>query len=79
MVSALNGQMELGLCLPPGKTTSPRPLAAVFTWTLQGTGEVPAASDFCKEQFAMCHQVSQSKVLYEIFGAANVHIDSGSI
>lgn len=75
----LNGRTGLGLCLPSGKMTSPRPLAAAFTLILRGTGKALTASDFCKEQFAMCHLVSQSEVLHYIFAAANVCLDNGSI
>jgi len=58
--------------------TSPRPLAAVFTLILRGTGKVRTASDFCKEPFAMCHPVSQRQVLCYIFAAAIVCIESES-
>lgn len=56
--------MGLGLCLPSGKMMSPRPLAAVFTLILRDAGKVLTVNDFCKEQFAMCHLVSQSEALY---------------
>lgn len=60
----LNGQMGPGLCSPSGKMMSPRPLAAVFTLIPQGTGKVQIVNNFCKEQFAMCHLVSQSRFMY---------------
>lgn len=75
----LNGRMGPGLCLPSGQMTSPRPLAAVFTLILQDTGKAQIVNNFCKEQFAMCHLVSQSQGLYWIFAAANVCTDSGNM
>lgn len=73
----LNGQMGPGLCLPSGKMTSPRPLAAVFILIPQGAGKVQIVNNFCKEQFATCHPVSRSRFILNL--CANVCIDSGNM